>query len=345
MRKRRKQRALQPPKNNFPGNALNLRVNAPVAKGRIRRSPAPTQIFGKGGSLYVTHCEYIGEIPGSTNYAVTTFPLNPGWHTTFPWLSTIAQQYEKYEFERLSFETNTVAPTTLPGIIILGTDWDASDPATTGKDQIYSFPDSVSSPSWESVVYVAKPAELKALGKRFIRAGLNPGNTDIKLYDIGNFQVATQGQAVTTTIAELFVCYTIRLSEPQLSSIGFNSLSGQYGIVNATNLALTLATPQTTAPFTTATITGANYAFVLTALAPSEYLIGIDAAGTTFSAVSFTGSTATVLNSNGLTAAAGTSFTVWYVVKFLTGQTFQQNVTNATLTQFTVDVAPYGLSS
>jgi hypothetical protein len=323
----------------FQNNAPIKLVSVPVSNGSIRRSAKPKQVRDKGGVLTVDHCEYIAEVSKSIVFTSTTFPLNPGQYQTFPWLSTIAQQFEKYEFSRLQFEYSTESPSIAGGIIILGTDWDASDPPAVGKQELYSFPDTVSSPVWENCVYTASPAELRALGKRFVRPGANPPNTDIKLYDIGNFQIASQGAGGNAVSGELRVSYTVRLYEPQLNSIGSVALSGEF--ISNTNAAAPILQPGSVAQITNiATTTGVGYTNNFAATAPGQYLITVQVAGTTLAVPTVTTS-GTLYDSFALVNAALTSASIIINVYLLANQTVIIGTGNATITDWRMRIAPY----
>jgi len=72
--------------------------------------------------------EYIADIVGSTAFATTAYPVNPGQSNTFPWANKIASLYEKYDFERLEFyyrrEVSEFATNGQAGKVMLSFDYD-----------------------------------------------------------------------------------------------------------------------------------------------------------------------------------------------------------------------------
>jgi len=153
------------------------------------------------------------------------FPINPGQATLFPWLSTIARQFEKYHFEALSFifkkEVSEYNAAGAAGKIILSVDFDASDPPPGTKQQMEDTIPHADAMPCQSFSLPLDPRDLTSqstLG-RYVRTGGLPGSTDIKTYDVGNLNVATQGVPANVEIGELHVAYRIRLMKPVLENL------------------------------------------------------------------------------------------------------------------------------
>lgn len=78
-------------------------ISAPVARSTQVRMQQPRIRPGRSaGSITLSHREYLGEIAGSTTFAATAFNVNPGLHTTFPWMAGIANSFESYKIDRKS---------------------------------------------------------------------------------------------------------------------------------------------------------------------------------------------------------------------------------------------------
>ena len=117
-------------------------------KGQIQSSQQLTgkgstrNAFGNKQSFPVEETEYIAEIVPTAfpNFSVQTFPVNPGQGGTFPWLSNIARNFEKYKFEMLEFiykrEVSEFAANGQAGKVIMAFDPDAADPAFHNKQQM-----------------------------------------------------------------------------------------------------------------------------------------------------------------------------------------------------------------
>jgi hypothetical protein len=171
--------------------------------------------------------EYIAEIVGGgtgANFNNTAYPINPGQVGTFPWLSKIAQQWEKYHFNMLEFyykpEVTGFATAGTTGKVIFSVDFDASDSPPASKQQMEdTIPHVDSMPSVPMRMPLAA-REMHALYPTlYVRPGGLPGASDIKTFDAGNLNIATQGLASNgATLGELRVRYNVTLSVPVLES-------------------------------------------------------------------------------------------------------------------------------
>lgn len=177
--------------------------------------------------MVIEESEFIGAVTvaNQPNFNVKAFPINPGQSATFPWLSTIAKQFERFQFEALSFvfkkevsEFNTAGAA---GKVIMSIDFDAGDAPPATKQQMEdSIPHADAMPS-QSFSLPVHPSDLSAqntLG-RYVRTGGLPGAADIKTYDVGNLFVATQGIPSNVEIGELHVAYRVRLIKPVLENL------------------------------------------------------------------------------------------------------------------------------
>lgn len=184
-----------------------------VAKTRVPTIKATSRGF------VVVHREYIQDITAAdANFRNTTFSVNPGLATTFPWLSAIAGRFESYLFRRLHFIYEPICPTTTPGAVMMAVDYDALDTAPTSKVSLMSYRGAVRSAPWNITRFDATRGDLRKFGvQRFVRAGAQPANSDLKTYDVGNLQIATQNTPSTpTTLGELYVEYEVEFYTPQI---------------------------------------------------------------------------------------------------------------------------------
>jgi len=232
-------KAQKPPASGrSPKNALKSKgsgYSAPVARAQIVRTGIPQMRSQSNGDIVVSHREYIQDIAGSVAFTNNTLSVNPGLPGTFPWLSAISQRYESYLFEQLSFEFETEAPTTATGTVLLTLDYDASDPAPVDKTQALSYRRAVRSAPWLDCRHISLSEDLHKRKTYNVRSGSLSANQDIKLYDTATLYVSTIGQAGTTNIGELYVCYTVRLMTPQMGDARLGeAVSGRFtGVSNA----------------------------------------------------------------------------------------------------------------
>lgn len=202
-----------------PGRGANLaQTKAPVAKSRNVRTNAPAYLNAPGGSVRVRHREFLWDIVGSVEFAWDEFAINPGVPETFPWLSAIAARFESYKFHSLRFCYEPAVSTTTPGTVILAVDYDASDIGPETKTVALSYRGAVRAAPWDECAFIAQQDDLHKAKSNYVRSGLAPSGTDIKMYDVGNLYVATQGQAAATAVGELYVEYDVELMTPQLNA-------------------------------------------------------------------------------------------------------------------------------
>jgi hypothetical protein len=225
------------------------------------------QGFGNKKRIIVKETEYIGEVtvanqPNFQN--LYTLPCNPGQSSTFPWLYTIAKNYEKYRFLELCFfykpEVTEFTANVNTGKVILSADYDASDAAPATKQQMEDVDPHADGMPYQSIQLTLDPKQMFQMSDaKYVRIGGLPGSSDIKTYDCANFFLAVQGQVANSTIGELHVRYTVELSVPVIEDViqapVNNSVTYLYdsaaSLTNATNYtALLASTASTTVPYT-----------------------------------------------------------------------------------------------
>jgi len=213
--------------------------------------------FGNKKQITISEVEYIQEINSnnsSTNFFMSaTLPVNPGQASTFPWLSTIAANYQKYQFKFLEFfyqpEVTQYAPNNANiGKVILAAEYNSSLGAPNNKEDMEDIYPNANDMPYENIRLKLDPSEChRNSDAKFIRTAGLPGGSDIKTYDCANVYIAAQGQNIATTIlGELHVRYTVILSDPII--LGQLGLPNNYSVsqfVSNANEALTTATPYT----------------------------------------------------------------------------------------------------
>jgi len=138
--------------------------------------------------------ESLGRFNGSLNFTETQFAINPGQAVTFPWLSQEAKLWEKYEFDKLEFEFRTTInefSANAFGRVILGVDYDASDPPPSSRSQAeISRPVTAQAPYFNQRLVLRKEDMHDTVRKHYVRPGNLPGSADIKMYDVGVLNLA-----------------------------------------------------------------------------------------------------------------------------------------------------------
>jgi hypothetical protein len=201
-----------------------VRVNSLVYPGKDDQVP----MFGNdNGAVRIRHREYITDIFGSVLFDLTSYQINPAAAATFPWLSKIAINFEQwcphgivFDYRSMSSEMQ-VAATTALGTVILGTEYNALATRFVNKQSMEASQFAVSVKPSVSVMHPiecditqtpSQPLYVRLPGDASV-------NADPRLYDLGNFQVATQGMAINGgDQGELWVTYDIELLKPILNS-------------------------------------------------------------------------------------------------------------------------------
>ena len=199
-------------------------------------------------SLVVRHREFIGDVitgPDS-GFNITNFSINPGLYETFPWMSTIAQNFEQYRVNGMVFEFKSTSADALNstntalGTVIMATEYNSDSPAFTTKQQMENHEFANSAKQSCSILHPIECARnLTTISELYTRTGDVPSGQDLRLYDLGRFGIATVGQqGANVNIGELWVTYEIELLKPQLPD-GVNFLGVDRfncsGTINTTN--------------------------------------------------------------------------------------------------------------
>jgi uncharacterized membrane protein len=175
----------------------------------------------------VTHREMICDIQGSTNFSSQVFRINPAIATTFPWLSSIAGNYEQYVIQGLVFEFKSTSAYALSssnaalGTVIMATQYNSLSPAFTNKQQMENYEFAQSSTPVHSLLHACEcdPSQTANQGLFYVN-NPNDQDGDARLYDLGRFTIATQGmQATGYNLGELWVSYKICLLKPKLVGV------------------------------------------------------------------------------------------------------------------------------
>lgn len=210
-------------------------------------------------AVYSMEVPYLEECLGTVTtagsaFTNTTYILNPCNTTTFPWLSTIANKFEKYQFHSLFFKfvsssADAVGSTnTALGTVILNTNYDVLDvefPTQIAmEDYGGASEDKPSEHQIHKIDCAGKQGGIN--GQRFNLTSTGesasyPTNSSAHDYDIGRFQIATAGQQAASTLGRLYVCYSLRLIRKKVD----NAIPG-YSLHVATDVTSTAAAPLTT---------------------------------------------------------------------------------------------------
>lgn len=211
------------------------------------------QFVASGRGIRITHREYLGDIVASTTaggFTITKYACNPGLFSSFPWLCSIASQFDQWKPNGIVVVVNSLSSsysgTSSLGTVVVATDYDVLDPPYINKVEMENSEFATSGNTATSLIH---PIECKVTERPQriynTRTGSVPSNDNIRFYDFCNIYVATSGCTANQVVGELWVSYDITFYKPQLSGglLGRSLLSyyaeGTTGLTTANPLAAT----------------------------------------------------------------------------------------------------------
>lgn len=199
----------------------------------------------RSGGIVVRHREYIMDIAGSQSFTIDQLSINPGLVSSFPWLSTIASSFEEYRLRGLIYEFKSMSSDAVLssgtnsalGTVIMATQYNSLMPIFPDKKTMenYEFANS-SKPSCSFVHPVECKQSINPVQELYVRTG-TPTTGDLRLYDLGAFYIATQGQqADGGIIGELWATFEVEFFKPKLiNALGYNLLTDHWQLNGVTD--------------------------------------------------------------------------------------------------------------
>lgn len=236
--KGQRQRRNRAARNQGPSTSSPLPKGLPVLPKGL---PVP---YAQTARTFISQDEVVQNIKSSDDFRIKSLSINPGQADTFPWLSTIAKNWEKYEFKKLVFYFRSTvsgfADAGRQGKVLLSIDYDSTDSPPTNSVMMEACkPSDYRLPS-ESFT-LAPALQLMQPAPLFVRPGPVPGSADIKTYDCGQIHIATEGiGAIDVVVGQLRVAYEVYLSTPVLESAStlvpnfrtFTSYGSMFGLTS-----------------------------------------------------------------------------------------------------------------
>lgn len=207
--------------------------------------------IGKG-CMRIKHTEYIGDLVATNpNFQSQIYGLNPGDSGTFPWLSSLAVNFQHYKFRKLVFEYRplvsegtTAAQNQLlsMGAVMMATQYDSVAGPYPNKATMAESDFAVTSKPSEHMLHAIEcEPKYNPLGILYVSGNQDPTysgvpNADVRMQNLGIFQIANQGvpfpqnpeDAVNSDLGEIWVHYEVDLFKPQLNAGLTNLLSCHY---------------------------------------------------------------------------------------------------------------------
>jgi hypothetical protein len=200
------------------GAYVGVRSNAILAQ------PVPSVGSRQDYGITYSHCEYLGDVTGSTDWELTQFKVNPGLPETFPWLAGLAGNFQKYRVDGLIFylkSTSSVAIANTEnlglGTVLGGFQYNPYDRAPGSKAEFLALSGSVSGKPSEDHIYPLECDRSKnVFGNLLVRTvGVSD---DLAKYDHATFNLATVGFPGEYYLGELWVSYRVVLMAPKIEA-------------------------------------------------------------------------------------------------------------------------------
>lgn len=215
----------------FGSGDYSISGNRPDYNVLMNSAQIPQFVSGKVAN-YVSHREYLGEISGAAAFTNRKYPLNPGMVETFPWLSTVAQNYQQYKFHGLMFEFRSLITDFVtsgqPGTVCMATNYDADQPLFTNKIEMNNSEYAVSTKPTINLIHGIECAPSQTSTPiMYVRTGALADTQDLNANDLGNFQLASQGNPASSVLGELWVTYVVEFLKPKVpDDVGGDIKSG-----------------------------------------------------------------------------------------------------------------------
>lgn len=237
-----------------------------------------------GGNVF-HGCEYLGDLISSGTqgaFSIQNFPINPALETTFPKLSQFLVNYDQYVIEGMYFEFRSMSADSLNstntalGQVIMACNYNVLQPIYKSKQEMEEYEGGTSVVPSQSLKYFIECDRAQSpMDILYTRQGAIPANADLRMYDLGNMQIATNGlQGQNVNLGEIWVCFQIA----GLKSKIFTGLGNYNNALDVYYSSYTNASPLGGA--TPTTVTYAEPKFVSNAMTKDEPCWTVGAGGT-----------------------------------------------------------------
>lgn len=203
-------------------NAKVTRKDAPLAVGVVRQTSRPS-ITTRKTAVVVRHKELVGTVSNgaTTGYALTSisagtpgYDINPACSTLFPWLSSIAINFERYSFRKLSFDFIPGQSASTAGRFYAAVDYDYDDPTAGSKAQLMGNITAVESPVWLESSLQCIPAELhRDMPHKYV-SSVSRQNFIEPRTAYGGFLMVAFDTPTTNLVIDVWVSYEVELELP-----------------------------------------------------------------------------------------------------------------------------------
>ena len=200
-----------------------------------------------GQATRVRHREYIQDVVIPTtpsSFHNTSYTVNPGVASTFPWLAALANQYQQYKFNGLIFEFKTLSSDITAGgalgSVTMASNYDVVADSYASKIEMENSQYAVSAkPSCSQIHTMECQPSATANVLYYIRNNATSATLgqDNRFYDLANFQLATAGLpgSAGAVLGELWVSYDVSLYKPVIRAESLSTFIVASGSITKSN--------------------------------------------------------------------------------------------------------------
>lgn len=183
-----------------------------------------------GEATVVCHREYLGDLisgtitSGGTNFKLDSYSLNPGNSSLFPFLASIATNFQEYELRGCLIELKSLSSEYSAqlglGSVFMSADYNVYGNTPSSKQQVENMEYASSAKPSKSLIMPieCEPQNNGIVHKNVAIDGQYAGG-DRRLYDWCNIFIGSQGiPEADTPIAEIWITYEIALFKPILAN-------------------------------------------------------------------------------------------------------------------------------
>lgn len=177
----------------------------------------------ENGSVRIRKREYIRDISMTAGFVNIPLVITPKFIGTFPWLHTIARNFEQYKFLGLAFAfrslaANAIAGSPAMGSITLATQYDVAETPYTSKAEASNALFATSCKPSENMLHPCEcDPEQTPVAPLYLTNTPSFATEDLRFNFFGLLQIITQGGPATAyTAGELWVTYDVMFYKPQL---------------------------------------------------------------------------------------------------------------------------------
>lgn len=300
---------------------------AGVANGALVRNRR-ARVTGSKGTIRIMHKELIATCVTANSLAPhinngisltsgsSPYNVNAMSRVSFPWLASIAGNYDQYRFKRLRLVYVPLCPTSTFGRASLVYDPDSSDTIPADRVGLSNMACAAEGPIWGQIKLDVK---LSDTNKWYYGATSSIGTTIGAYLNQGQFAFCTYGTGSAIDCGEVYAVYDVELKDPQPSTMtisqahgnaatvttGFDTTAGLIASSSTTAVAILFATPGTYYVLIHTTAT-ANSAYTttgnITIIDSNRWNATTEQIGVAFLRVNQSGSTLTLPGLTGLAA-------------------------------------------